>query len=285
MNIFETSDEKRKDIIIDTSSINTLISKKDVLNHFFDVVNNKNYRAVIPYDAFREVSEKKDILMFLNTMYDKHHHLRIGVPPKEMIKLEIEQPILSNFYLKKDVDIFQEVIDGNSIVRHSNKQQKSAWKEVCKQVRNHFIKDFDTTPEDRNREVEKLLKTSLIEHKKSKDFFVFKILETRYQIQLPSKDISSNRNRYKYINLLYYLMYFNMCKSCLSGKSKSAPNRGDLFDMDIASFSAYSYGFISEDFGLITTLKEIKNHSKDLEFENNYNIYYRIENFLSMENN
>ena len=97
-------------------------------------------------------------------------------------------------------------------------------------------------------------------------------------INFPKEKIYSNKNRYKHINLLQCLMLINMRKSINSRQS----NRGDLFDMDIASFSSCSYCFISEDKGLIDCLRNIKENSEQLGFENEYRVYHTVEKFLEM---
>lgn len=54
--------------------------------------------------------------------------------------------------------------------------------------------------------------------------------------------------------------------------------------MEIASFSAYSSCFISEDKILIKLLKEIKDNSDILGFENKYEIHHSVKNFIDHNN-
>ena len=75
-------------------------------------------------------------------------------------------------------------------------------------------------------------------------------------------------------------MFFNIHRSLLSGNSELSSNRGDLFDMQIASFSAYSSCFISEDEGLIFCLKKIKDNSNMIGFKNEHEIYHKVESFI-----
>ena len=120
----------------------------------------------------------------------------------------------------------------------------------------------------------------LVKYEQSEDYWVLTSLEKIYRLKLPKKYISSCKNRYKLINMLQYLMLTNMYRSLLSGNSEWAANKGDLFDMEIASSSSYSSCFISEDKCLINCLKKIKGNSNILGFENKYEIYSEVQAFI-----
>ena len=280
----EEADQKKNDVILDTSSVNKIIQDNNLSNNFFETINKRNYRAVIPYAAFSELSNNDDILQKLNYIITKQNiDLRIGEPVFIRIKREINNCIKSNSYLKKDINIFgiaKECFEPN---RKHNREKKKRWVDNSKRLRKKFLKDFKhiNSPEERNKEIEKKLegKDFLINYEQNKDYWVLDFLEKFYKIKLPKENISSCKNRYKFINILQYLMFINMYRSLLSGNSEWAISRGDLFDMEIVAFSAYSFCFISEDKCLINCLKKIKSNSNELGFENKYKIYKGIETF------
>ena len=61
----EAVDQKKNDVVLDASSVNKIIQDSSLSNIFFETVNKQNYRAVIPYAAFSELSNNDDILQKL----------------------------------------------------------------------------------------------------------------------------------------------------------------------------------------------------------------------------
>ena len=270
---------KKNDIVLDTSSINKLLEDQDLLTSFFKKLNIMNSKAVVPFTSFSELSVEPKILCKFNNLYKEKEELRIiGEPLNKRIKREIDSPIISNLYLDKNIDLYNKPTNCYEDNKKSNEDSKEKWKQKCKETRKQFVKDFQVNEEKRNQKIAEMFENCqfLIVHMNKEDYFVLDFIEKNFNIEFPKNQIYSNRNRYKQINLLQCLMRINMHKSI----SSKLAHKGDLFDMDIASFSAYSYGFISEDEGLICSLQKIKDYSNSLGFENNYKIYHKIENFV-----
>lgn len=271
----------KNDVVLDTSSINRILKNQDLLEIFFEKLNTMNSKAVVPFTSFSELSVDSDIRRQFHNLYKKKELRIIRESLNERIKREIDSPIISNLYFNKSVDISK--IDHNCYKdnKKDNEYYKRKWEQNCQEKRKQFLIDFNKTPQERNQIINETLKDCqfLTDYMNSKDYWVLVFFEKNFQnfnIEFLKNQIYSNRNRYKQINLLQCLMRINMQKSIHSHLA----NRGDLFDMDIASFSAYSYGFISEDEGLTCSLQKIKDRSDILSFENNYKIYYKIESFI-----
>lgn len=219
----ESDNQIKKDIVLDTSSVNKIIKNDNLSDLFFKIVNKKHYRVVVPYKAFSELSNDYNILNKFNDIYQKNINLRIGEPVHEKIQREINYPIESNLYLKRDIDLFgiaKECYEDN---KQHNIKQKTGWKQNCRNFGLKYLEDHNITAEERNQRISELLKLDklLADYENHKDYWVLNILAGWYKIeQLPVKEIISNKNRYRYINLLHYLMLFNIWRSPLSGNSE-----------------------------------------------------------------
>ena len=272
--IFEGNNQVKEDVVLDTSSVNTLIRDNDLSNKFFSAINKRNSNVVIPYKAFSELSNDIDVLKKFNCFYQKHQSLKISEPGYEKIKREINCLNTSNLYFKREIDIFSIVNECHEENKQHNNKQKKAWKQNCRKISNRYSKDHDVTNEERNKVILRIIESNdlLINYEDSKDYWVLDVLSYLYNIELPKEKIFSDKNRYKHINLLHYLLLFNLWRSPLRGKSFLSPKKGDLFDMEIASFSAYSSCFISEDKSLVYFLNRIKNSVDIIGFENKFTI-------------
>ena len=279
-NYIEECNKKQREIILDTSSMNKICEDDDLSIRFFSKIQDIEGIVALPLNAFVEISIHKSTFNQFNKIYRQKNCLKIIIEstPKR-IKREIDKPIESKLYLKKDVDLLIYINDES---RKFNEEWKKIWKENCKQKREEFNKFFSIGSEERNKKMDRMLQRDkfLRVYREDQDFFVLDFFKNNLNIDFPKNKIYSDGNRYKFINLLQYLMYMNMLRSFLSGKkSKFAASKGDLFDMDIAAFSAYSSCFISEDRCLFQCLQKIKNNSEHIGFENKYKIYHTIENF------
>ena len=278
---------KQRTIVLDTSSMNQLLKNKDLLTPFFDKVKNLNAIVVIPLTALSEISINNEIFNDFKNIYLKKDLLKIICEgPRQMMRREIDMPIEFYLFFRKNMDstnIFSNI--DKSIIekeKQNHKKMKKAWKKNCQEKSKKFSKDFSLTPKERNKQIEEKLKTSefLKNYINKKDYWVLDWFKQEINIDFPKIEIYSNINRYKYINLLQYLMHTNMLKSLISGKSEFSSRQGDLFDMVIASYSAFSYCFISEDEGQVRSLQIIKDTSEEIGFENKCKIYHKIEDFI-----
>ena len=287
----EEDGKEKNGIVLDTCSVDKIINNANLLETFFKKLSKLNSRAIIPFAAFSEISDNQEVFQRFNNLYKKKNDLKIIWEPLDYrIRREIESPIESNLYLKKEIDLYK-TVDEDCYKKNVqyNKNLKKVWQENCKNKRIQFQTDHpNLTPEERNKKINEKLEKSdfLINYMNQKTqeppFWVLSWFEQEYgDVIFPKKQIYSNKNRYKHINLLQYLMLINMYRSILTGKSILSANKGDLFDMDIASFSAYSSSFISDDEGLVFCLKKIKDNSESLGFENKYKIYHKVESFIT----
>ena len=285
------NNNKKKDIVLDTSSINKILKDTDLSKKFFDKIFQINAIAVVPSTALCEISNDPDPETFkkFNALYKQEENLRfICERLDERIKREINHPIESNEYANKEVDL-DRLFNDTRFLKHirSYKNLKTNRKENCQENQKKFLEQFKTTPEERNKTTKIGLEEEgcrfLIEYINDKNppCWALGVFE-KWPINFPKKEIYLKRNRYKQINLLQCLMRINMHRSLLSGSSKLSARPGDIFDMDIASFSAYCHGFISEDEGQIHSLEAIKSLSKELGFDNKYKTYHRIKDFISV---
>ena len=280
--IFEGNNQVREDVILDTSSVNTLIRDNDLSNNFFSTIDKRNRNAVVPYPAFLELSNNIDVLKKFNSFYQNHLNLKISEPVHERIKREINSLNESTLYFKKEVDIFS---IGSKYYEENKKYvdgRKKGWKQTYKGTGNRYSADHNVTNEERNRTILRMIKSNdlLINYEDSKDYWVLDVLSYLYNIELPKEKIFSDKKRYKHINLLHYLLLFNLWRSPLSGKSLLSPKKGDLFDMEIASFSAYSSCFISEDKSLVYFLNRIKNSADIIGFKNEFEVNSILTEYL-----
>ena len=280
--MFETSNDKYTDIIVDTSSVNKLILNKQLSDLFFNIVDKNDYRVVVPYEAFSELSVEDETLNKFKLIYDKHTRIIIGPPPPIAIKQEIDSPITSIYDIKKQVDVFKKDETCRQKIKERCIKRKNAWKSICERFRKGYVKKFNKTPEERNQEITEILSNvNLFKYYEEKHrFWILDVVSRIYQVEFQKDKIINNKQRYRYITLLYFLMVFNVWKSLVSGRSEFSAHRGDLSDMEIAFFSAYSRFFISEDRKLIELLRKIKDNSKSLGFENNCELSHKIEEFI-----
>ena len=282
INNIEELNKEQKNIILDTSSINQILKDKNLLIKFFDKVQNINSIVAIPPIALAEISSDLKTFDDFKNIYREKNCLRIiRERPAEIMKREIDSDIGSYLYWTKNNDIFsnidREIIEEQ---KKNDQKKKKGWKENCQQIKERMCKEFSVKPEERNKGIKEILKNSnfLVNYMKE-DNWVLDFFKKYLNIDFPKEKIYSNRNRYKYINLSQCLMLINMYKSVISGNSDFSAKWGDLFDGEIASYSAHSYCFISEDKGLVQCLQIIKNGSKQIGLENKYKIYHKIENF------
>ena len=273
----------QSDIVLDTSSMNELIDNTNLSNNFFNILNKKGNKAVIPYAAFSELSSNRDIIKKFSKIYQDNVNLRVSERTIETVRREINNPIKFILYIDKDTDLLKIAEKHYENNKQHNIEGKNAWKQANQINKKQFLEDHNITPEEGNKFILEILRSNqfLIDQYD----WIWDILSARYKINLPIKQIVSDKNRYKYINLLYYLMVLNIWRSALGSNTELSTNRGDLFDMEIASLSVYSSCFISEDKKLIELLKKIKNNSNILGFENKYEIYYTIKSFIDLINN
>lgn len=281
--LLEKDNYPKNDIILDTSSINTLIKNNNLLDDFFNTTNKKSNNIVIPYAAFSEVSSNDYILNKLSDLYKKNNNLKVSEPVYEKIKREISSSNSTNFYFKKSIDIFYIANECYEKTKQENKRKKEAWKKNCKEIRKKYLKEHNNiTPKKLNKDILKMMKSDnlFMEYEKAKDYWVLDFFSNIYEIELPKEEVVFNKNRYGYINLLHYLMLLNLWRSVLSGSSILAPKQGDLFDMEISSLSVYSSCFISEDKALVYLLNRVKSVSNIIGFENKYDVYHKVINFI-----
>ena len=156
---FEKDQQIKNDIVLDTSTINKLLSNDSLLDNFSEKING-NFRVVVPYEAFSEITNNRNTLDKLNKIIKKNIDLRIGESAYCKIKREINNPIKFNLYFKRDIaliDIATQCYEAN---KQYNKKQKNVWRDHSQSLRKNFLKDFkNITPEERNQIVEKGLRT------------------------------------------------------------------------------------------------------------------------------
>ena len=260
-----------------------------MFSQFFDKAKNMDSIVAISPIAFSEISSHYETFSGFRKIYLKEGLLKIIQEwPSQIMKREIDTPIESYlFFRKKDVNL--SVINRKKTIREKqyNEGLKKKWKENFQQTSIDFSKwlspknGFSLKLEERNKQIEEKLENGkFLKHYMEKENFVLDIFRRMYNINFPKTEIYSNKNRYKYINFFQHLMFINLCKSLISGKSEFSPKKGDLFDMRIASYSAFSYCFISEDKGLIKSLQILKDTYKEIDFENKCKIYHKIEDFV-----
>ena len=94
-------DKRKKDVLLDTSSINIILKDNHLLKKFIEKIHNINAIAVVPFVAFSEISDDQEVFHKFLTFYKKQDNLRIICEPlNERIKREIDNPMESNLYLK-----------------------------------------------------------------------------------------------------------------------------------------------------------------------------------------
>ena len=276
---------KQRTIVLDTSSMNQLLKNENLLNLFFDKASNLNAIVAIPPKVLSEISNNDKIFDNFKNIYQKKECLKIIQEiPFEIMKREIENPIESYLYLEKNnIDIFSNIKKGViEKTKKYNQKMKKGWKKTYQGGRKDFSKKFLLTSEKRNKEIEEKLKTGehLKNYIKEGDYWTLYWFKKEININFSETEIHSNRSRYKYINLFQCLMFISMVKTLISGKSVLSSKQGDLFDMAIASYSAFSYCFISEDKGQVKSLQIIKDISEEFGFENKCKVYHKIEDFI-----
>ena len=120
-------DGRKKDVLLDTSSINIILEDNHLLKKFFDKIHNINAVAVVPFTAFSEISDNLEVFhKFLNFYKKQDNLIIIWETLDERIKREIDIPIESNIYFKKDIDPYK-IFDENCYKENNNKKLKEAW--------------------------------------------------------------------------------------------------------------------------------------------------------------
>ena len=136
--------EIKKEVSLDTSSLNVIFKDDDLYNRFMSEIKKKDFRVIIPWDALVELSVDKEMIkIFLQKkIHDQAETIQICEPVPCLIRREITNKIKGYHYLNKE-DISPEIFDDEILDEQKDfvRKQKKLWKENYKKIQKDFLLD------------------------------------------------------------------------------------------------------------------------------------------------